>query len=179
MSEASPTQVPKSQTSRQVHELPAELTFEQAHHDAIADVNRWRGHCLELHARLERAVNAALAHWKPDTARPQKMSDRLRALRELTGPEGTRPSAALHDLLGELAEQRNGWRDRLAHATSTVHLDENRHWVWHFTMPRSGQKQEDDGAVSFADGRVLEEKLGRNVNALRSKLGQLKIPNCR
>lgn len=160
------------------HQPNIELTFDQALHAAIADVNRWRGHCLELHARLERAINAALRHWQPTCSMPQKFSDRLRALQSLTGAGGPYANEGLAELISQLQELRSEWRDRLAHATSTVHLDEERRWVWHYSMPRSGRDNEDRGAINCQMGEELERKLGRAVNVLRSRLRQLDVPSC-
>lgn len=155
-----------------------ELTFDQTLHVAIADVNRWRGHCLELHARLERAINAALRHWQPTCPLPQKFSERLKELHRLTAADGPHANEGLAKLIDQLRKLRSDWRDRLAHATSTVHLDEARQWIWHYSMPRPGRDIEDSGAIGRQAGEQLESDLASAVNALRSRLRKLAVPDC-
>jgi hypothetical protein len=160
------------------HQPVIALTFEQSLHQAVAEVNRWRGHCLELHARLERAVNAALRHWQPECPLPQKFADRLKALARLAAADGPHANKSLVSTIDQLQELRSEWRDRLAHATSAVHLDQARDWIWHFSMPRSGGKIDDSGAITRCDGEELESRLSKAVNALRSQLRKADVPHC-
>lgn len=158
-------------------QLPVTLTFEQAHWTAISEVNCWRGHCMELNARLDRAVTSALLAWHCE-AIPQTWGDRLQLLRKLTGEEGKRSDPKLHDLATALSNLRDEWRDRMAHATSTVHLDANNQWVWHFSLPKQPGRPEDRGSLGQADGSRIERELKDKVNTLRGRLKHFGVACC-
>jgi hypothetical protein len=150
--------------------LPIEPTFAQVRRAAIDDVNRWRGHCLEQLARLDRSVNDCLA--RATGTLPQAFPKRLKLLHDLTSPGGSQPDKALHRTIGELMLLRAKWRDVLAHATSRVLVDRPGCWVWLYTMPRANNAADEVGHVVAVDAHALGKELQDKVNVLKSLLNQ-------
>ena len=146
-------------------------TFRQAHERAVEDVNRWRGHCMELHARYEQAVKDSLLPRLDGEQMPQTFERCVKSLATLLKKAASPASNKIVDALTELQKLRE-WRDRLAHATSMVHLDTNREWIWHWSLPGSNGDQF-EGSLRQAEALKTEKELSAQVKKLRSLLGQV------
>jgi hypothetical protein len=114
-------------------ELPISRTTDQAYSAAVDDVNRWRGHCIECCARIERATGKALAavsaaHPKPP---PIMFGERMKALRALVEPQGSHSNPALLKCLVDI-EDDLALRNVFVHATGSVWIHPTRGWLWSY-----------------------------------------------
>ena len=153
-----------------------ELTAEQMHIRACDDVNRWRGHCIELFARIEREAGEALAAMaQADDGKrakvPHMFGDRMKALSAAFAQGGTCPRPKIAKALADAAdllEQRN----RLVHARSRILLDRDGNWVWQYFFRPSG-KPEESGCVDAKEAGEVERALQRASQSVCAQLGAL------
>jgi hypothetical protein len=144
-------------------ELPIVSTIEAAHCNAIDEVNRWRGHCIELFARIEKTLIEALE--KNGAAATPALLPRIAAVSALPGVK-PKLNAKLEKLRG-LAEDRN----LIVHSTSTVWIDGNGGWLWAFTFTPAGKAKV--STISHWDrdrAQAFEKQLSSVEQSLRAQL---------
>lgn len=153
-------------------ELPIGLSPAQAHERATDDVNRWRGHCLESFARLERSMGEALdlaAAVSPSSKKaPVTFGDKVKALRSAVSSEGEWSNPRLAKALqeaGPLLEQRN----RIVHASGKVWIDAVGNWAWSYRFKPAG-KADDVGLYEQKAAHQFEVQLARVSQGLCSRL---------
>ena len=153
-------------------ELPIELSASQAHEHATDDVNRWRGHCIECFARLERGMGEALeliAGASRSSKRvPLTFGDKAKALRSAISPDGPFANARLLKALQDadaLLDQRN----RLVHASGKVWIDGAGGWAWAYRFKPAG-KAEELGIYEQKAAHQFEVQLARSSQGLCSRL---------
>ena len=155
-------------------ELPISLTVEQAHHLAVDEVNRWRGHCIESYARIERAAEKTLdvvAAAKQQSKRPPIMfGDRIKALQTLFGPGGEHSDTSLSQCLAKLSEAL-ALRNCLVHSTGHVRVDPKGDWVctYRFDPMRKGEKEQ-VVHLERACAKTIEQSLTHVGRSLCSRL---------
>jgi len=143
------------------HEQRIISDITSAHEDAIADVNRWWGHCLELFARIEQTLAEKLVANQRTV--PQAILAKLSAVAELL----TRPKAKTLERLRQLAEARN----LIVHATSSVWIDANDNWLWAYRfIPTGKDKAPIEGHWDRHRARAFEKELSSMAQSLRDQL---------
>jgi len=153
-------------------ELPIELSAKQAHEAAIDDVNRWRGHCVECFARLERAMGDALelmAFTLPSMKRvPFTFGDKVKELRKALVSVGPATDRLLKSLQGAdgLLDQRN----RIVHASGKVWIDASGNWAWTYRFKPSGKTEEEVGLYEKKAALQIEIELAKTSQSLCSQL---------
>ena len=144
-------------------ELPISPSIKDAQRDAINDINRWRGHCIELFARADHVVGTALA--RNEIARvPGSLAGRVDALKLVC--KSARLSRTL-DEFRDMIEHRNV----LAHAVSAVWVKDAGNWLWSYRFTPAGKgNAEQRGYWCSDEAEDFEEKLRRTVQRLTSLL---------
>jgi hypothetical protein len=144
----------------------------QAHEAATDDVNRWRGHCIECFARLERSMGEALelmASVSPSAKRlPLTFGDKVKGLRSAISPAAVFANARLLKALqatDALLEQRN----RIVHASGKVWIDSAGNWAWAYRFKPAG-KAEDIGLYEQKSAHHFEVQLARLSQGLCARL---------
>ena len=153
-------------------ELPIEFSVSQAHENATDDVNRWRGHCIECFARLERSMSEALESMA-GTSRSSKrvpltFGDKAKALRSAISPGGPFANARLLNALQDadaLLDQRN----RIVHASGKVWIDGAGGWAWAYRFKPAG-KVEEVGIYEQKAAHRFEVQLARSSQGLCARL---------
>lgn len=120
-------------------EVPIELTARQAHAAALDDVNRFRGRCVELFARIERAIGdhlSALSATESDfrVSVPHTFGNRVKELRRVLSPDSPFGDPKLLKALCALQEQLNR-RNLIVHSVSEVWMDASGKWLWLLRFP--------------------------------------------
>ena len=156
-------------------EPPPLLSLARAHDRARDDVNRWRGHCVDLFSRIERAMADVLARMAlaggGGIKGPQTFGARVAALAAKVAREGDFPNPALVksiDAARPLLDQRN----RIIHATGTISVERNGEWLWNYRFRPSG-KAEDSGFYECQEAKAFERDLQRTTQSLCAKLDNL------
>jgi len=156
-------------------ELPIILSTAQAHEAATDDVNRWRGHCIESFARLERRMGEALELMATVSASSKRLpitfGDKLKALRSAISPPGRFENAGLLKKLQDadaLLEQRN----LIVHASGKVWIDATGSWAWAYRFSPAG-KAEVAGSYEQKAAHHFESQLARSSQALCDRLRTL------
>jgi hypothetical protein len=139
---------------------------ETPHSAAIHDVNRWRGHCIDLFARIDEAVAASLEvmaakNPKANVRTSHLFGQRVAALRAALQPD--QPFAAKAgpvlkalDKLEPLLTQRN----ILVHATGSVWIDARGRWLWRYCVTPSGRNRvQEKGTIDRDEASAIENKL--------------------
>lgn len=156
--------------------LPIISTVEQAHRQAIEDVNRWRGHCVECFARIEQSIAATLSALAGESTAsvPHVFGQRLKRLRDATSPEGPHPCSRILKTLDEMShllDQRN----RIVHATAHVYVDARGGWLWRFTfLPAKAGAAPEIGSMDTAEAGTFEKDLKRRSQSLCAQLEALR-----
>jgi hypothetical protein len=145
-------------------EFPISLSTQEAQRAAIDDVNRWRGHCIELFARADDVIRIALAQ-REDARIPGSLAGRLEVLKKGSPPK-------LVETLDELKEMVD-LRNILAHAVSKVWISDKHAWLWAYRFKPTGSgKSEQLGHWCDADARKFEQKLRKVVQRLSGYLSR-------
>jgi hypothetical protein len=149
-------------------------------HDlAAAEINGWRGRCLDLFARGERAVDMALEAvsklelpMKPLAG--QRLADVVRLAVEDTGATEKQSSALLLAL--ERWSLINAHRAYLAHGVATVLLDRQGEWHVQFDFVRYQSKRRDQQRWPLSKDEALqfEAELEQAFKAISAQLGQFR-----
>ena len=144
-------------------ELPISSAIQDARREAIDDSNRWRGHCIELFARADGMIAAALSGEGLTSA---SLAGRVDALKKQASSEKLTQTL---DALREMIEVRN----LLAHAVSKVWIEDHRGWLWAYRFRPAGKGKTDQrGYWSDAEAREFEDRLRRTVQRLASYLSR-------
>ena len=159
--------------------VPIDRSVSDAHRAATDDVNRWRGHCIESYARLEREVTTTLAAMAmmPESklSVPHNFGDKVKSLRVLLEPGGhfARPKLA-RDLDAFFADHL-GRRNLLVHATGKVMLDVNGNWIWSFRfLPSAKDSQLICDSFKQDEAHTIEKSLARRTQSLGGQLRALR-----
>ena len=154
-------------------ELPISPPLDQAHRAAVDDVYRWRGRCVELYARVERAIGETLlsvTESKQPAKRPPEMfGPRLKALRALVGPDGEHRNSDLADRLAAFDGDFNH-RNLIVHASGSVWIDAKNNWLWSYRFDPGGKGQDVVGQIDRSEAEVLEKRLARFAQSLGDRL---------
>lgn len=153
-------------------ELPIELSASQAHEAAIHDVNRWRGHCVECFARLERSLGEVLTSVPTASSRSKgnllTFGDKLKELSKAISPAGPLANPRLFKALdgaGEFLSQRN----RVVHASGKVWIDGAGKWAWAYRFLPAG-KPEEIGVYEQKAAENFEMQLAKTSQSLCDQL---------
>jgi hypothetical protein len=153
-------------------ELSIELSTAQAHEAAIDDVNRWRGHCMECFARLERSMGEALVAMasvsQGSRPVPYTFGGKVKALQEALSPDGPFANSSILKALqdaGALLDQRN----RIVHASGKVWIDGAGGWAWTYRFKPAG-KVEEFGIYEKKAARQIELQLAKSSQSLCGQL---------
>ena len=154
-------------------EPPLLPSLEGTYSAAIHDVNRWRGHCIELFARIDEAVAGALETMatKNPTANvrtPHLFGQRITALSAALQPD--QPFAAragqIHKTLAKL-EPFLAQRNILVHATGSIWVDAKERWLWRYCVTPSGRNRvQEKGTIDRDEASAMEKELRASVPKL-------------
>lgn len=158
-------------------ELPISPSLDEAHGAALDDVNRWRGHCVELYARIERAIGETLlsvAESKQPAKRPPEMfGPRLKALRALVGPDGEHRNSDLFKRLAAV-EDELGFRNFIVHASGSVWIDAKNNWLWSYRFDPGGKGEDVTGHIDRSEAGDLEKRLASAAKSLGARLANFR-----
>ena len=153
-------------------ELPIELSAAQAHEAATDDVNRWRGHCVERFARLERSMGEALvamANSSQASKRgPLTFGEKAKALGSAISPGGPFANARLLKAL-QGADALLNQRNLIVHASGKVWIDAAGNWAWAYRFNPAGKAAE-IGIYEQKAAHQFEVQLTRSSQALCDRL---------
>lgn len=159
--------------------VPFPLSLADAHDAATNEVNRWRGHCLDLYARIERdcieAIDAMIASGRmPELRRKSLFGARIDAVRKgLESCPLDKPPKALK-ALGELDEAL-GRRNDIVHGIGKVWIDANDNWQWQFAYLSNAKGQGSvSGHFTSHEALILEKGLSAGAQSLRDTLRNFK-----
>lgn len=153
-------------------ELPIVLTLEQAHHAAIKDVSRWRGHCIESFARLERGMTLTLQAFPTGECGKAAtvFGERLKRLAAAVAQDGSHPHARIRKALADMDEQLER-RNLMVHATGSIYVNRQGRWLWRYScLPTKAGAEEQCGAITQAEGERIERDLATSVQSLCEQL---------
>ena len=136
-----------------------------AHRDAVDDLNRWRGRCIDNYARIEqasiRAVKAFIDHKLLTRKDDQPMfGARLKAVETaLNDPRLVKSGKSCRDALDALRAVLDR-RNILVHSTGQIWIDKQGDWLWsyHFVCNAKGNPQE-DGTIDHEQAEDIERTL--------------------
>jgi len=112
-------------------EMPVPL--KDAHHQAIEQVNAWRGRCVNLFARGENIIGKALLAQPDPKSMPMLLSQRNKRLTAIVDGD-TKKTAAL-EAFQLIASRRNA----IVHGNGKVYVAPCGHWLLRLEMiDRSG-----------------------------------------
>jgi hypothetical protein len=158
-------------------ELPISPSLDQAYRAAVDDVNRWRGRCVELYARIERAIGETLlsvAESKQPAKRPPEMfGPRLKALRALVGPDGEHRNSDLAERLAAFDSDVNH-RNLIVHASGRVSIDAKNNWLWSYRFDSGGKGQDVTGHIDRGEAGDLEKRLASTAKSLGARLANFR-----
>jgi hypothetical protein len=151
---------------------------------ATAQVNEWRGRCLEAFTRGETAVTECLAilgqvKGRGDKVKlPHLVGQRLEALSAAISADGPfaaeagKAAAATLDLYRRQA----GLRNLLCHGTSKVTLDSKGRWtvVLRLVMLRSREISRESLAVTQEEAAILCSEITEISHKVSAQLGQIR-----
>lgn len=151
---------------------------------ATAQVNEWRGRCLDAFTRGETAVTKCLVALAGVNGRgenvqmPHLVGQRLEALAAAIGPGSPfAPEAGKAAATLEKYRAHAGLRNLLCHGTSRVTLDHKGRWtvVLRLVALRSRQLTTKTRALAQDEATELREKISRLSQSLCSQLGQVGV----
>ena len=159
-------------------QLPIEHTLADTHGAAIDAVNRWRGHCVELYARLEYEVTRTLSEMaaRPNStvSVPHNFGEKVKKLRASVDADGPHPSDDIVETLASLAahfERRN----MLVHASGRVWIDRKGNWLWRYRFQPSGKgRPQETGSFEEDEALEIEQSLSRGSRSLAGHLRTLR-----
>jgi len=153
-------------------ELPIPIDVKQVHRTAIDDVNRWRGHCVELFARVEQELASALAALNAGKI-PPALAAKMARLDEIVAPAGPSPNAKLEKTLTQLAPLAEH-RNLVVHARSSVWVNDRSKWLWAYVFTPSGKGScEQVGHWTEDEALKFKDELSRTAQSLCSQLRTL------
>jgi hypothetical protein len=159
----------------------SEQPIAKPHDMAAGQINSWRGHCLDLFAKAERAIASALeaaCDKNPSLTIKHLAGHRLADLARIVTDTGTANEKRSKALLDALAAWQcvDAKRAFLAHGVSTVLLD--RHGAWHvqldFTRYQSKRRDRERWSLSELEAAQFEDDLEQKFKLLSTQLGQFR-----
>lgn len=102
--------------------ISAQAVISVALRDAIDAANGWRGRCVNLFARAERALGEALLSFEPGKKPPMLASQKADRLQKLHAPDS---AASILDEFARLLVDRAP----LAHGVGKVWIDDTKSWL--------------------------------------------------
>ena len=156
---------------------PISKSLHDAHAEAVNDINRWRGYCLDRYSRAEAGLRQAIGVMRdhPDGARLKRPSlfgqhvEVMTAAVALDGPFAG-PGSKVRDALAKCA---NGFTHRniVTHAVGSVWLDRHGSWLWHYEFHPAGKgKPVLTGTLTQLEAKQLERELKSTFQSLDSHL---------
>lgn len=151
--------------------------------DAIAQVNRWRGECLQTFAQTETAVTETLlllngvALKGSSVKLPHLIGQRFEALRLATGPEGTFASegAKAHGAISKYLVNEK-LRAFLCHGIAKVTLERSGSWIVIFDLTTIRAQKCDRTRLAVTQAEAIEtlQEIKRSGSKLKTELGNLR-----
>lgn len=151
--------------------------------DAIAQVNRWRGDCLQSFAQSETAVTETLLLLNAVAVKgsvvklPHLIGQRFEALRLATGPEGAFASegAKAHDAISAFLV-REKLRAFLCHGVAKVALERSGSWIaiFNLTTLRAQRCERTQLVVTQAEANGMLQEIKQCGSRLGTALGNLR-----
>lgn len=160
---------------------PLERSFTDARAEAIDEVNRWRGHCVEIYARVEyeitRTLSAMAVMQDAQTSIPHNFGEKVKKLRTAVEPAAPLANSKLAIALKDFADHFDR-RNMLVHSTGKVWVGVNGDWLWRYRFQPSGKgRPMEVGCFARDDALDIEKALalaGRSLgNQLRSLRNEL------
>ena len=130
------------------------------HREAVRASNEWRGRCMNLFARGERIVTAALTAGGKTVKQNALLSQKLDLL-AASGSNQAKLLKCLDEFRGLL-----DLRNTIVHCEARVLFDIDRRWMSEFEDFSGATRLR----VSDTDGEVLRRKIQQAVDKLRSRL---------
>jgi hypothetical protein len=148
-----------------------ESELQSAFNNATAEVNQWRGRCINLFANGERIVGDALAKRNPvGTKLPMLVSQKVKQLAsDLTGSD---PALLEHlNDFGALLVTRSA----LTHGVATVWLDRSKSWrvVLQWVSIRASVRKHEEQAFTRSEAESFRRALQSVVQRLEQALSKL------
>lgn len=151
--------------------------------DAIAQVNRWRGDCLQSFAQSETAVTETLLLLNAVAANgssvklPHLVGQRFAALKLATGPQGAFAieGAKAHDAISAFLV-REQLRAFLCHGVAKVALERSGSWIAIFNLAnlRTQRCDRTQLVVTQAEASEMLQEIKQSGNKLGTALGNLR-----
>jgi len=158
-------------------EQPISPALADAHRAAVDDANRWRGYCVDKFARAEarmrQAIEAMLVH--PDGAglkRPSMFGQHVAELSKSVAASGpfAKSGSKVWDALVK-CESGFALRNVITHAVSTIWIDRQGRWLWHYHFQPTGkEKPVESGSLTQEDAELLRCDLAASVRRLDDHL---------
>jgi hypothetical protein len=158
-----------------VSELPVLRPYDQA----TAEIAGWRGRCLDLFARGERAIGSALetSGRDPDSKINHLAGQRMVQLeRVAASPEATGKQRQAFDAARTAWKEVDAKRAYLAHGVATPLLDKNGAWQVRldFTDYRGSKLERRQWTASRSEAYDFEARLASAFKLMSAQLGQLR-----
>lgn len=150
---------------------------------AIAQVNRWRGNCVQRFAQTETAVTETLLvlNAVPEKGAsvklPHLIGQRFEALKLVLGPEGAfaKEGVIAHEAITAFL-LREQLRAFLCHGVAKVALERSGNWIaiFYLTTLRSQKCERTQLVVTQAEANAMLEEIKLSGNKLGTALGNLR-----
>ena len=155
-------------------QVPIELPMSDRYRAAIDDVNRWRGHCVELYARLESEITETLFEMsvRPHStvSVPHNFSDKVKKLRTAVEAHGSNPSENAVKALSDLTDHVDR-RNLLVHASGRVWIGPKGNWLWRYRFQPSGKNRAQEvGSIDKDEAQGIEQSLSSGSRVLAGHL---------
>lgn len=158
---------------------PFPTSLAEAHEAATNDVNRWRGHCLDLYARIERdcieTIDTMIASGRmPELRHASLFGARIGVVHKAleSGHFGRKPKA-LETLKG--LDDALLRRNDIVHGVGKVWIDIKGNWQWEFAYRDNANKQaEVSGFISLDEAKEIKAALSSGARSLGDRLKNLK-----
>jgi len=158
--------------------VPIEQPLSDTHRAAIDAVNRWRGHCVELYARLEYEVTRTLSEMaeRPysSVSVPHNFGDKVKKLRAAVDAHGPHPADNIVRALGTFTDHLER-RNMLVHARGKVWIDPKGDWLWRYRFQPSGKgRAQEIGSFNKDEALEIERSLSSESRSFASHLSALR-----
>jgi hypothetical protein len=143
-------------------ETSIDRPLKAAHRDATDDANRWRGHCIDCFARIEKAVAETLRTLSKSerhgasVKEPSLFGRRIEALRLAISPGG--PFQAEGRDVGKALAKLAPWleqRNNIVHGVGTVWISGSGDWLWRYCY--IGNTKNNRSEMGMIDRNLAEE----------------------
>ena len=160
-------------------DLPISLSPRDMHREAIDDVNRWRGHCTDLFARIDAAVAETLevlAETGAPVKTPHLFGQRMPAMRDALASDlpfavKSGPILKMFDALGPHLARRN----IIIHATGSVWINPGGAWLWRYCVTPSGKnRSQEQGSIDRCEALAIEKELAPMCRSFCDQLSNLR-----